>query len=259
MPAGDPRLEGEIVLAPTGSGSDCIAETPARAGRGASRALGVGQAVTSVPSRRILPPSAASSPAIKCSSVLLPLPDSPVSATRSPRGEVEIDAPQHMRRASPADEKVLEQVSDAQHDRWCPRRRTNECCVARLPRQMPGCVAAEAVASVRQRPNQKSCQKGIRGEHERSGNAQEMRPASTTHAATPKGAWTITFLLFLFMLVNFADKIVVGLAGVPIMTELKLEPGAVRPARLLLLLPVLDLGHRGRLHRQQGADALGAA
>jgi MFS family permease len=41
---------------------------------------------------------------------------------------------------------------------------------------------------------------------------------------TPKGAWKITFLLFLFMLVNFADKIVVGLAGDPIMTELKLEP-----------------------------------
>src|SRR5258707_9360097 len=41
---------------------------------------------------------------------------------------------------------------------------------------------------------------------------------------SPKGAWKITFLLFLFMLVNFADKIVVGLAGVPIMTELKLEP-----------------------------------
>src|SRR5436309_13638753 len=40
----------------------------------------------------------------------------------------------------------------------------------------------------------------------------------------PKGAWRITFLLFLFMLVNFADKIVVGLAGVPIMTEMKLEP-----------------------------------
>jgi MFS family permease len=41
---------------------------------------------------------------------------------------------------------------------------------------------------------------------------------------TPKGAWTITFLLFLFMLVNFADKIVVGLAGAPIMDELKLDP-----------------------------------
>ncbi|WP_426612113.1 MFS transporter [Bradyrhizobium sp. McL0616] len=45
-----------------------------------------------------------------------------------------------------------------------------------------------------------------------------------TVAETPKGAWTVTFLLFLFMLVNFADKIVVGLAGVPIMTDLKLEP-----------------------------------
>jgi MFS family permease len=45
-----------------------------------------------------------------------------------------------------------------------------------------------------------------------------------TTQPTPKGAWKITFLLFLLMLVNFADKIVVGLAGVPIMTELKLEP-----------------------------------
>src|SRR6201987_6092032 len=48
--------------------------------------------------------------------------------------------------------------------------------------------------------------------------------ATMTTQPTPKGAWKITFLLFLFMLVNFADKIVVGLAGVPIMTELKLEP-----------------------------------
>jgi MFS family permease len=40
----------------------------------------------------------------------------------------------------------------------------------------------------------------------------------------PKGAWKITFLLFLFMVVNFADKIVVNLAGVPIKTELKLDP-----------------------------------
>jgi MFS family permease len=47
-----------------------------------------------------------------------------------------------------------------------------------------------------------------------------------TAQPTPKGAWKITFLLFLFMLVNFADKIVLGLAGVPIMTELKLEPEA---------------------------------
>jgi MFS family permease len=45
-----------------------------------------------------------------------------------------------------------------------------------------------------------------------------------TAQPTPKGAWKITFLLFLFMVVNFADKIVVGLAGVPIMTELNLPP-----------------------------------
>ena len=41
---------------------------------------------------------------------------------------------------------------------------------------------------------------------------------------TPKGAWRIVILLFLLMLVNFADKIVVGLAGVPIMKELELTP-----------------------------------
>jgi MFS family permease len=53
----------------------------------------------------------------------------------------------------------------------------------------------------------------------------DAQPTPETMASeTPKGAWKITFLLFLFMLVNFADKIVVGLAGVPIMTELKLQP-----------------------------------
>ena len=45
-----------------------------------------------------------------------------------------------------------------------------------------------------------------------------------TASPAPKGAWRMTFLLFLLMIVNFADKIVVGLAGVPIMTELKLDP-----------------------------------
>lgn len=55
-------------------------------------------------------------------------------------------------------------------------------------------------------------------------SAQRTPSAAGKTIGTPKGAWTITFLLFLFMLVNFADKIVVGLAGVPIMAELKLEP-----------------------------------
>jgi MFS transporter, ACS family, D-galactonate transporter len=45
-----------------------------------------------------------------------------------------------------------------------------------------------------------------------------------TAEPTPKGAWTITTLLFCYMLINFADKAVVGLAGVPIMQELDLSP-----------------------------------
>ncbi|MBV8133989.1 MAG: MFS transporter [Alphaproteobacteria bacterium] len=45
-----------------------------------------------------------------------------------------------------------------------------------------------------------------------------------TAEPSPKGAWTITTLLFCYMLINFADKAVVGLAGVPIMQELDLTP-----------------------------------
>jgi MFS family permease len=54
-------------------------------------------------------------------------------------------------------------------------------------------------------------------------SAQGTPSAAGKTIETPKGAWTVTFLLFVFMLVNFADKIVVGLAGVPIMTDLKLD------------------------------------
>ena len=42
--------------------------------------------------------------------------------------------------------------------------------------------------------------------------------------ATPKGAWTMASLLFVYMMINFADKAVVGLAAVPIMRELDLMP-----------------------------------
>ncbi|HTT79694.1 MAG TPA: MFS transporter [Stellaceae bacterium] len=41
---------------------------------------------------------------------------------------------------------------------------------------------------------------------------------------TASGGWTIVALLFLFMLINFADKAVVGLAAVPIMQELRISP-----------------------------------
>lgn len=60
----------------------------------------------------------------------------------------------------------------------------------------------------------------------RLGNDMErqMESSATVAQSTPKGAWKITVLLLFYMVVNFADKIVVGLAGVPIMTELKLTP-----------------------------------
>jgi MFS family permease len=41
---------------------------------------------------------------------------------------------------------------------------------------------------------------------------------------TPKGSWLIVALLFLCMLINFADKAVIGLAAVPMMKELNLSP-----------------------------------
>jgi len=54
---------------------------------------------------------------------------------------------------------------------------------------------------------------------------------------TPKGAWTVAAMLFLYMLVNFADKAVVGLAAVPIMKEMGLSPkdyGALASSFFLL-------------------------
>jgi MFS family permease len=79
---------------------------------------------------------------------------------------------------------------------------------------MSDCICADATGSIVAGPvtGPQSRKKRLLG-----GSIMTAQP-------TPKGAWKITFLLFLFMLVNFADKIVVGLAGVPIMTDLKLEP-----------------------------------
>ena len=41
---------------------------------------------------------------------------------------------------------------------------------------------------------------------------------------TSAKGWAIVALLFGFMMINFADKVIVGLAGVPIMTDLQLTP-----------------------------------
>ena len=59
----------------------------------------------------------------------------------------------------------------------------------------------------------------------RSPGAAIRLAAATRHqAAVPRQAWLMVALLFLFMVINFADKAVVGIAAVPIMDELHLSP-----------------------------------
>src|ERR1044071_1938566 len=49
-------------------------------------------------------------------------------------------------------------------------------------------------------------------------------PEKARPAAPAKGAWLTVGLLFLFMVINFADKAVIGIAAVPLMDELHLSP-----------------------------------
>src|SRR5258708_25092614 len=56
------------------------------------------------------------------------------------------------------------------------------------------------------------------------GAAIRLAAATAPHAAVPRQAWLMVALLFLFMVINFADKAVVGIAAVPIMDELHLGP-----------------------------------
>src|SRR5947209_15277303 len=49
-------------------------------------------------------------------------------------------------------------------------------------------------------------------------------PIDTPRQKAPRAAWGMVALLFVYMVLKFADKIVVGLAGVPIMAELNLSP-----------------------------------
>jgi MFS family permease len=75
---------------------------------------------------------------------------------------------------------------------------------------MPGCLGEKGVASFAKAVSYRA--------------SKEAGETDMTAQPTLKGAWKITFLLFLFMLINFADKIVVNLAGVPIKAELQLDP-----------------------------------
>jgi MFS transporter, ACS family, D-galactonate transporter len=60
-----------------------------------------------------------------------------------------------------------------------------------------------------------------------SAETPELRSAdrlSGTAESEQSAAWLIVALLFLFMVINFADKAVIGIAAVPIMQELRLSP-----------------------------------
>src|ERR1043166_10301586 len=49
-------------------------------------------------------------------------------------------------------------------------------------------------------------------------------PEKARPAAPAKAAWLTVGLLFLFMVINFADKAVIGIAAVPLLDELHLSP-----------------------------------
>jgi len=52
----------------------------------------------------------------------------------------------------------------------------------------------------------------------------QTTPEKARPAAPAKGAWLTVGLLSLFMVINFADKAVIGIAAVPLMDELHLSP-----------------------------------
>lgn len=60
---------------------------------------------------------------------------------------------------------------------------------------------------------------------DRSGTRPDSRPQSREPGhRSPRRAWLVTFLLLVFMLINFLDKAVLGLAAKPIMHDLGLSP-----------------------------------
>ena len=73
--------------------------------------------------------------------------------------------------------------------------------------------------------------------------------AKTHQRGTPKGAWLVVALLFLFMLINFADKAVIGIAAVPIMQGLQLSPRQFGLIGSSFYLLFFGFGDRYRLHR----------
>jgi MFS transporter, ACS family, D-galactonate transporter len=58
----------------------------------------------------------------------------------------------------------------------------------------------------------------------RPARAEFQEASVRLSGVTPKETRVIVALLFLFMVINFADKAVIGIAAVPMMQELRLSP-----------------------------------
>lgn len=56
------------------------------------------------------------------------------------------------------------------------------------------------------------------------GHARAGGAGTGSRSGAPRAGWLMVGLLFLFMLINFADKAVIGIAAVPLMSELGLSP-----------------------------------
>jgi MFS transporter, ACS family, D-galactonate transporter len=63
----------------------------------------------------------------------------------------------------------------------------------------------------------------VRDDYRATGLTERLR-AGPMRAHDRNRAWIVVSLLFIFMVINFADRAVTGIAAVPIMQELKLGP-----------------------------------
>ena len=80
-------------------------------------------------------------------------------------------------------------------------------------------------------------------------------PTDSTVAMTgeyqPGRAWATALMLFVFIVVNFADKVVLGLVAVPMMDELKMTPsefGLIGSSFFWLFAVTGIAGEIGRAH-----------
>jgi uncharacterized membrane protein YhaH (DUF805 family) len=64
---------------------------------------------------------------------------------------------------------------------------------------------------------------GVRGYYRATRLIERLR-AGPMRVHDRNRPWIVVVLLFMFMVINFADKAVIGIAAVPIMQELELGP-----------------------------------